>query len=111
MSIEQKNEKYIPKGYYCYGVRKNLKYKDILYSEDIPFFDYYEKIICPFWKEIEPGRSGCKHLKKISSLEEGYLFWDMVKDCEYENFSETDTEISYGYELISDEKLQLIRSI
>lgn len=34
----------IPNGFYCYGVRVNLKYNNIPYTEDIDFFDYYDKV-------------------------------------------------------------------
>ena len=45
----------IPNGFYCYGVRVNSKYNNIPYTEDIDFFDYYDKVICPYWNNIGNG--------------------------------------------------------
>lgn len=109
--IKQKFEDdkiYIPKGYYCYGLRVKSEYKDIEYSDDINFFDYYEKIVCPFWKDLGDGWVKCEHLNKSSNSDKGELFWDLVKDCSFLPYTDSDILIDNSFELISDEKLHMI---
>ena len=121
----------IPNGFYCYGVRVNSKYNNIPYTEDIDFFDYYDKVICPYWNNIGNGLIKCDYLNQLTlnlkdsdcekkSLKyfngdkskvfesDGYLFWDKVKDCGVNIDIGNDND---DFELISDEKLQKINQI
>jgi len=123
----------IPKGFYCYGIRVKNKFHSISFEKaNVSFFEYYDKVMCPYWKDIGNGLIECKYLKTYTlNLEDincrkkalkffsgdkaklkefsGYLFWDKVKDCNI------DTELTFDkdgnsidFELISDKKLQKI---
>ena len=110
--ITQNEKNFIPKGVYCYGLIVNSKYKDTEYSKDIDFFDYYDKVICPFWKDIGDGWVKCNHLKISSNSEKGHLFWDLVKECKCLDFEESDISINDDdFELISDNKLEMMNSV
>lgn len=120
------NREVIPKGIYCYGIRVKKKFNSISYkSANVSFFDYYDKVLCPYWNNIGNALIECKYLQTYTlNLEDencekralkffngdkaklqnfsGYLFWDKVKDCNI------NIDFDKDFELISDEKLKKI---
>lgn len=72
--ITENEKRFIPKGIFCYGLRVNSKYKDTDYSKDIDFFDYYDKVICPFWKDIGDGWVNVTILKYHQILKKDTYF-------------------------------------
>ena len=120
----------IPNGIYCYGVRVNEKYRHTQDTDSIPFFKYYDKVICPYWNNIGNGLIKCEYLNKLSlNLDdkeyekkvlkyfngdkakfkeiEVSLFYDKVKNCGVNLTVDSEND----FELISNEKLYKINKI